>query len=78
MQRDIGIPTDYFLRNTNYLKDKHLNIQHAILQAMGIHTQNKTVPNITWIQFLRMATLMSYHSATKAQYIDFWMRFISP
>jgi len=25
-----------------------------------------------------MATLMSYHSATKAQYIDFWMRFISP
>ena len=40
-------------------------IQRAILQAMGIHTQNKQQVNITWIQFLRMSTLLSYHCATK-------------
>lgn len=45
---------------------------------MGIHTQNKQQVNITWIQFLRLATLLSYHCATKQQYIEFWMRFMNP
>lgn len=25
-----------------------------------------------------MSTLLSYHCATKAQYIDFWLRFMNP
>ena len=75
---DKGIPVDFFLNTSPLLKDKHAVIQRAILQAMGIHTQNKQQVNITWIQFLRMSTLLSYHCATKQQYIDFWLRFMNP
>ena len=69
--RDKGIPVDFFLNTSPLLKDKHIVIQRAILQAMGIHTQNKQQVNITWIQFLKMSTLLSYHCATKQQYVEF-------
>ena len=49
-----------------------------MLQAMGIHTQNKQQVNISWLNFLKMFTLLHYHCATKTQYIDFWSRFINP
>ena len=49
-----------------------------MLQAMGIHTQNKQQVNIAWLNFLKMFTLLHYHCATKAQYIEFWSRFINP
>lgn len=75
---DKGIPVDFFLDTSPLLKDKHAVIQRAILQAMGIHTQNKQQVNITWLQFLKMSTLLSYHCATKAQYVDFWVRFMNP
>ena len=36
------------------------------------------MPNITWIQYLKLSTLFNYHCATKAQYIEFWIRFMNP
>ena len=44
-----GVPADFYLKNTTLLKDKHPQVQHWILQALGIHTQNKKTPNITWL-----------------------------
>ena len=76
--QEAGIPSDFFLKHTNLLKDKHETVQHAILQSIGIHTQNKKTPRIRWIQFMQLYTLLQYASATKAQYVDFWTRFMNP
>ena len=77
-QKEHGIPIDFYLMNSPLLRDKTTETQHNIIEALGMHIPRKGQLIITWNRFLKINTTLLYQSASKHEFIDFWLRFLNP
>lgn len=67
-----GLPVDVVFTNFQPLKEKHLQIKQRIMNALG---HKKT---IDWDGYLKMHAILKYYSASRDEFIDFWIKFFNP
>lgn len=73
----IGIPLKIFIKTYPEIKEKHPMVSEAILDALDLKMKIKSTV-VGWKDFLRVQTHLRYYSATKEQYLYFWMRVLNP
>ena len=68
-----GIKIHAFIHTCRELKDKHRVVSEKILDALGLPIANRNTI-VDWKSFLRLQTILRYFTATKDQFLDFWMK----
>ena len=72
-----GIKIEYFIKTCQELKEKHPEVSHNILISIGIPLLGKN-PFIDWNSYLKIMSIIRYHTITKEQSLDFWLKFLNP
>lgn len=68
-----GIKIKIFMQTCLELKEKHQTVAERVLDALELPVSNKTTV-VDWTDFLRLQTILRYYTATREQYLDFWMK----
>ena len=72
-----GVKIEYFIKTCQELKEKHPEVSRKILVSIGIPLSGKN-PVIDWNTYLKIMSIIRYHTITKEQSLDFWGRFLNP
>ena len=68
-----GIHIKYFIKTSRELKEKHQSVSERIMDALGLPISNLS-SIVDWKNFLKIQTILRYYTATREQYLDFWMK----